>query len=115
RKLIGPSKIIFKGTNRKLTEAPHLYKINGYYYLLTAEGGTKYEHAATIARSKKIEGPYEIHPENPLITSWSSPELPLQKAGHGSFVQTHTDEWYFVHLTARPLKYKETPLLENRG
>ena len=39
----------------------------------------------------------------------------MQKAGHGSFVQTHTDEWYFVHLTARPLKYKETPLLENRG
>lgn len=114
-KLVGEAKIIFKGTARKLTEAPHLYKINGYYYLLTAEGGTKYEHASTIARAETIDGPYEVHPENPLISSWSEPELSLQKAGHGSIVHTHTDEWYFAYLTARPLKHKEMPLLENRG
>ncbi len=51
RKLIGEARIIFKGTDVKLTEAPHIYKINGWYYLLTAEGGTKYEHQSTIARS----------------------------------------------------------------
>src|SRR5699024_4601845 len=81
QKLIGDSKIIFKGTEWGLTEAPHLYKINGYYYLLTAEGGTKYEHAATIARSETIDGPYEVHPDNPLISSALHPFNPLQKAG----------------------------------
>lgn len=115
KRLIGKAKIIFKGTERKLTEAPHLYKWNGYYYLLTAEGGTKYEHASTMARAKKIDGPYELHPQKHIISSWGHPEIKLQKAGHGSIVHTHTDEWYFVHLTGRPLRRPETPLLENRG
>ncbi|ALX50001.1 glycoside hydrolase family 43 protein [Lentibacillus amyloliquefaciens] len=112
QKLIGGEKVIFKGTDIKLTEAPHLYKINGYYYLLTAEGGTKYEHQATIARSKDLWGPYEIHPENPLITSWPHPRIPLQKAGHASIVKTHTDEWFLVHLTGRPLPKEDQPLLD---
>lgn len=115
RKLIGESKIIFKGTDIKLTEAPHLYKIGDYYYLLTAEGGTKYDHQATIARSKTIDGPYEVHPENPLITSFPYPRNPLQKAGHASIVHTHTDEWFLVHLTGRPLPQEDQALLDPRG
>ncbi|MEH7475745.1 glycoside hydrolase family 43 protein, partial [Priestia megaterium] len=103
QKLIGKAEVIFKGTDIKLTEAPHLYKINEYYYLLTAEGGTKYDHQATITRSKQLKGPYEVHPENPLISSFHAPRIPLQKAGHASIVQTHTDEWFLVHLTGRPL------------
>ncbi|ADL52305.1 glycoside hydrolase family 43 protein [Clostridium cellulovorans] len=103
KKLIGKSKVIFKGTEIKLTEGPHIYKINGYYYLMVAEGGTKYEHAVTVARSKNIMGPYELHPENPILTSWNSPTNPLQKAGHASLVHTHTDEWYLAHLVGRPL------------
>lgn len=102
QKLVGPKKIIFKGTDAKLTEAPHLYKINGYYYLMTAEGGTRFEHQVTLARSKNIDGPYEVHPDNPLITSYPYPHNPLQKAGHASMVHTHTDEWFLVHLTGRP-------------
>ena len=102
-KLIGESKIIFKGTEAQLTEAPHLYKKDGYYYLLTAEGGTTYAHIATIARSKNIEGPYEVHPDNPLITTRHQASNPLQKAGHASIVHTHTDEWYLAHLMGRPL------------
>lgn len=115
QKLVGEKKIIFKGTDVKLTEAPHLYYINGYYYLLTAEGGTKFDHQATIARSKTIDGPYEVHPENPLISSFAHPRITLQKAGHGSLVQTHTDEWYFVHLTGRILPKTSDPLLDPRG
>ncbi|WP_462406175.1 glycoside hydrolase family 43 protein [Gracilibacillus sp. Marseille-QA3620] len=115
QRLVGEKKIIFKGTDIKLTEAPHLYKWNGYYYLLTAEGGTKYDHQATIARSKTIEGPYEVHPENPLITSFPYPRNPLQKAGHASIVQTHTDEWFLVHLTGRPLPKENEALLDPRG
>ena len=114
-KLVGETEVIFKGTDVMLTEAPHLYKLNGYYYLLTAEGGTKYDHQATIARSKQLRGPYEVHPDNPLISSFASPRNPLQKAGHASIVQTHTNEWFLVHLTGRPLPRTGQPLLDPRG
>ncbi|KHL97060.1 beta-xylosidase [Paenibacillus sp. IHB B 3415] len=103
RKLIGERKNIFLGTPIKSTEAPHLYKRNGYYYLLTAEGGTGYEHAATMARSKSIEGPYEIDPQNPILTSSKRKELYLQKAGHGCIVETQAGEWAMVHLVGRPV------------
>ena len=103
QKLIGPVKNIFKGTDRALVEGPHLYKRNGYYYLLTAEGGTQYEHAVTFARSRNIDGPYELHPTKHLISSWGHPETPLQKAGHGSLVDTPNGEWYLAHLCGRPI------------
>jgi len=102
-KLVGPITNIFKGTDRALVEGPHIYKRNGYYYLVTAEGGTQYEHAVTVARSKKIEGPYEVHPDKHLVSSMGHPELKLQKAGHGSLVETQQGEWYLAHLCGRPV------------
>ena len=33
RTLVGERQLIFKGTSIGFTEAPHLYKRNGYYYL----------------------------------------------------------------------------------
>ena len=48
-------------------------------------------------------GPYEIHPQNPLLTSLGHPEVLLQKSGHGSLVETQTNEWYLVHLCGRTL------------
>ena len=115
KKLIYHPKIIFEGTDIKLTEAPHLYHIGDYYYLLTAEGGTRFEHAATIARSKNIEGPYEIHPDNPILTSWHEPRNPLQKCGHASIVETHTGEWYLAHLTGRPIHPADDSVIHQRG
>jgi xylan 1,4-beta-xylosidase len=104
KKLVGEVKNIFKGTSIGVVEGPHLYKRNGWYYLLTAEGGTTYEHAATLARSRNIEGPYEVHPNNPLLSSNGHPNLELQKAGHASLVETQTGEWYLAHLCGRPLE-----------
>lgn len=115
KKLIGKKEIIFKGTDLGLTEAPHLYRIGEYYYLLVAEGGTKFEHAATIARSKSLWGPYEVHPNNPILTSWGDPRNPLQKSGHASLVETLDGEWYLAHLMGRPVKPDKIRLLENRG
>ncbi|AZP03539.1 glycoside hydrolase family 43 protein [Jeotgalibaca ciconiae] len=115
KKLIGNPEIIFKGTEWGLVEAPHLYKMNGYYYLLTAEGGTKYEHQATIARSKDLRGPYEVHPGNPLITSYPYPDIELQKAGHASIVETQNGEWYLAHLTGRPIRPEDMKLAQGRG
>jgi xylan 1,4-beta-xylosidase len=104
KRLVGPCKVIFRGTELGWTEGPHLYKRNGYYYLLTAEGGTMYNHAVTMARSRTLEGPYEVDPQNPILTSAGKPHLPLQKAGHASLVETQNGEWYMVHLTGRPTK-----------
>ncbi|NBS26558.1 MAG: glycoside hydrolase family 43 protein [Gammaproteobacteria bacterium] len=101
--LTGESRIIFKGSKLGLTEGPHLYKRNGWYYLLTAEGGTEYEHAVTLARSRSLYGPYEIHPHNPILTSVGHPEALLQKAGHASLVETPQGESFLVHLCGRPL------------
>lgn len=68
-----------KGTELGKTEGPHIYKHNGYYYLMLAEGGTEYGHAVTMLRSKKIIGPYETHPANPFLTSANHPEYLIQK------------------------------------
>ncbi|WP_082232989.1 glycoside hydrolase family 43 protein [Halobacillus massiliensis] len=105
KKLVGPIRNIFKGTPLGLTEAPHIYKRNGYYYLITAEGGTGYQHAVTSARSTSLFGPYEVDPTNPILTS--HPDDELQKAGHGSLVETPEGEWYMAHLCGRPVKDKK--------
>ncbi|QYO76902.1 glycoside hydrolase family 43 protein [Devosia salina] len=101
-KLVGPIKNIYKGTDLKLVEGPHLYKRNGWYYLLTAEGGTAYDHACTFARSRTIDGPYETHPDKHILTSKDAPLAALQRAGHGDIVETPEGKTYLVHLTGRP-------------
>jgi len=101
QKLVGEIRNIFKGTPLGLVEAPHLYKRNGYYYLLTAEGGTFMSHAATVCRSKDIWGPYELMPDNPMISSAKNPELRLQSAAHGCFVENADGSWLFAHLCRR--------------
>lgn len=67
-------------------EGPNLYRRGPWYYLLTADGGTGYDHQLTVARSRTLTGPYERDPAGPLITARHHPDLPLQKAGHGSLV-----------------------------
>jgi xylan 1,4-beta-xylosidase len=103
RRLIGERRNIFKGTAIGLTEAPHLYKRNGYYYLITAEGGTGWGHAMTMARSRSLTGPYELHPDKYIITARDRPHAQLQRAGHGDFVETQAGDTYAVYLCGRPL------------
>ncbi|WP_110648965.1 glycoside hydrolase family 43 protein [Salinicola peritrichatus] len=104
--LTGPVHNIFQGTSLGVTEAPHLYRRNGYYYLVTAEGGTGYGHAMTMARSRNLTGPYEVDPTNPVLTSDPGMTDQLQKAGHGSLVETQHGDWYLAHLCARPVVEK---------
>lgn len=103
QQLVGESKFIFEGTDLDYTEGPHLYKRNGYYYLITAEGGTSYGHAVTMARARSIDGPYEADPDGPVVTSRNNPEWPIQRAGHGDIVETQNGELYLVHLGSRTL------------
>ncbi len=104
RRLVGERVNIFLGTPLGLTEAPHLYKRNGYYYLLTAEGGTGWGHAVTMARSKALRGPYELHPDVYILSARHRPDAPLQRAGHADFVETQKGETYLVYLCGRPLR-----------
>jgi xylan 1,4-beta-xylosidase len=96
--------LIFEGTALGLTEAPHLYKRNGYYYLLTAEGGTGWNHAVTMARSRTLTGPYELHPDIYILSSRNRPDVELQRAGHADLVETQQGETYIAYLCGRPLR-----------
>jgi xylan 1,4-beta-xylosidase len=106
RSLKGPIRNIFAGSDLGLVEGPHLFKRNGYYYLTTAEGGTGYDHAVTMARFRNVDGPYEMHPNTHLITSKDNPEAILQRAGHGQYVETPDGHVYHTHLCGRPVPPK---------
>ena len=103
RKLVGERHNIFKGTPLGLTEAPHLYKRDGWYYLITAEGGTAWGHAVTMARSRALLGPYELHPDIHILSARHRPDVALQRAGHADLVETQSGETYMVYLCGRPL------------
>jgi xylan 1,4-beta-xylosidase len=103
RELVGRPRKIFLGSHLGITEGPHIYRRGDYYYLMIAEGGTSWDHCVTLARAKSIEGPYEIDPDAPLLTSRVSPENALQKAGHGSLVEAVDGSFYLAHLCGRPV------------
>ncbi|WP_428965025.1 glycoside hydrolase family 43 protein [Micromonospora fluostatini] len=102
RRLVGRPRLLFTGTSVGVTEGPHLYRRDGWYWLITAEGGTSWEHQVTVARSRELFGPYEVDPAGPLLSSVGRPDLRLQKAGHGSLVRTQHGDWYLAHLVGRP-------------
>lgn len=102
RTVTGERKQFYYGTSLGVCEGPQILKKDGYYYLLCAAGGTSYGHAATVARSKSLEGPWQESPYFPLLTSCDDEKNTLQKSGHASFVHIG-DEWYITHICARPL------------
>jgi xylan 1,4-beta-xylosidase len=103
RRLVGERRVIFGGTPLGLTEAPHLYKRGGFYHLVTAEGGTGWGHAVTMARARNIEGPYELHPDVYVLSARHRPDVALQRAGHADLVETPAGDTYMVYLCGRPL------------
>ncbi|MBI5766409.1 MAG: glycoside hydrolase family 43 protein [Verrucomicrobia bacterium] len=104
RRLVGERKNIFAGTAIGFTEGPHVHKRGGWYHLLTAEGGTGWGHAVTMARSRSLAGPYELHPDTHVLTSRHRPDVELQRAGHADLVETPGGETYLVFLCGRPLR-----------
>lgn len=101
RRLVGRRKTIWPGTKSACTEGPHLYRKDGWYYLLAAEGGTGQNHCISMARSRSIDGPYENAPNNPILTARDDPGNPLQAAGHGDLFQTPDGSWWTTHLCKR--------------
>lgn len=100
------ARTIWQGTSVKLVEGPHLYKINGWYYLFAAEGGTQYEHQESVARSRTLDAEsFEGDPHNPFISNFDTPDTYLQKQGHGALVETPGGEWYYASLCGRPWRH----------
>ncbi|HSN11888.1 MAG TPA: family 43 glycosylhydrolase [Propionibacteriaceae bacterium] len=85
-----------------LQEGPNLYAVDGWYYLMMAEGGTDWNHGIRMARSRELYGPYEVDPE-PLLTTRDDPAAMLAKAGHGELLRTPDGGWAIVHLASRPI------------
>jgi len=100
---LSESRLIWRGTGGRYPEGPHLYKKDGYYYLLISEGGTELAHKLTIARSRHIEGPYESNPANPILTNCNQKGQgkQIQGTGHGDFVQAPDGSWWLVLLAYR--------------
>jgi beta-xylosidase len=82
-------------------EAPHLFRIGEFWYLLIAEGGTERGHSVAIARGPSPAGPFEPCPANPILTHRGL-EHPVQNTGHADLVQAPDGEWWMVFLGARP-------------
>jgi xylan 1,4-beta-xylosidase len=103
--LVGKPTVLWDGAVKGAVwaEAPHLYKIDGRYYLLIAEGGTAHHHAVTVARSEKVNGAYEANRGNPILTHRHlGLNYPIVGTGHADLVETQTGEWWMVLLAMRP-------------
>lgn len=110
------ARTIFEGTAVKLVEGPHLYKLNGEYFLFAAEGGTIFTHQEVVARSKSLDAKsFVVEPDGPFLTNFDTPNSYLQKQGHGALVNTPGGEWYYASLTARPWNHDNESATDPRG
>jgi alpha-N-arabinofuranosidase len=98
------SQFIWSGTGGAAPEAPHLYRINDFYYLMIAEGGTEYGHMETIARSTNPYGPFDPCPHNPILSNRSM-KSSIHATGHADLVQAQDGSWWVVCLGIRPAAY----------
>ena len=106
--LKGEYKLVWNGAMRKAEwpEGPHLYKKDGWYYILHAEGGTGPAHAVCVARSKEIYGPYEGNLMNPIITHRHlGKDYPIRYVGHADLFEDSEGNWYAVMLASRPCEW----------
>jgi alpha-N-arabinofuranosidase len=99
RRLSEP-RVLWRGSGGSYVEGPHVYKRNGWYYLLAAEGGTSYGHMVTIARSRNVWGEYEGCPRNPILSNRYAYEA-IHGTGHGDLVEAANGAWWMVHLAFR--------------
>lgn len=111
-KPLSKPRLISLGNGGHSVEGPHIFKRDGYYYLLTAEGGTEYNHHETIARSTSLTGPYEAPPRSTILSNVAEKENPVQATGHMDIFQDEDSNWYAVFLGIR--KFGKA-LLHNLG
>ena len=104
-KFIGERHIVTSGftVNSPYTEAPHIYKMFGKYYLVVAEGGTWEKHAVTVFTAGHVIGPYTPFIGNPVLTHRHlGNDIDITTIGHADIVETQFGDWYAVMLGVRP-------------
>lgn len=94
--------VVAHGDGGVWTEGPHLYKINDYYYLICACGGTGSDHRALVYRSSTPNGPFEMMP-HPMLTHNSLSSHPIQNTGHAELVEDSHGQWWAMFLGIRPV------------
>lgn len=94
-------RLISHGSGGFGPEGPHLYKRDGVYYLLLAEGGTHAGHMVTVFRSRSVWGPFEPAPRNPILSHRNWLLERVQATGHGDLVQAPNGSWWMVFLGIR--------------
>ncbi|MCM1524670.1 MAG: glycoside hydrolase family 43 protein [Ruminococcus sp.] len=102
KKLSG-SKCIWHGSGGRYLESPHMYRINGKYYLMAAEGGTEYGHMITYCRSDSVWGEFENYPRNPVLTNRNKAPFIIQGIGHGDLIQDQNGGWHILSLGFRQI------------
>lgn len=137
---VGDPQVLIDGGVDKRTqpiwiEGPHIYKINGKYYLMAAEGGTSSQHSEVIFIADRVQGPYKPMKINPILTQRDLPEERTEKVtsvGHADLIETPDGKWFAVFLGCRPYKedmyntgretfllpvnwIKETPVILEKG
>ncbi|KAI6838504.1 glycoside hydrolase family 43 protein [Hortaea werneckii] len=98
--VFGPLKDIWNGTGLPSPEAPHIYKKDGWYYLLTAEGGTRERHRSIMARSRNVDGPNEGDPANPVLSAYLSHSY-FQAVGHSDIFPDRLGQYWAIALAVR--------------
>ncbi|MCD8179814.1 MAG: glycoside hydrolase family 43 protein [Tannerellaceae bacterium] len=110
-KTVGPRVVLLDGgvrpeENPIWIEGPHMYKINGHYYVMSAEGGTGPQHSEVILRGDHPIGPFTPWQKNPILTQRhldpSRPD-PVTCAGHADLVEDEDGQWWSVFLACRPI------------
>lgn len=102
-KKLSRSVCVWQGSGGRFLESPHLYKINGFYYIMAAEGGTEYGHMITLARANDIWGEYTGCPYNPILTNRNKAPYIIQGIGHGDLVQDDEGGWHILSLGFRQI------------
>ncbi|WP_045297056.1 MULTISPECIES: glycoside hydrolase family 43 protein [Streptomyces] len=92
---------IWHGTGLAHSEGPHLYRRDGWWYLVIAEGGTDRGHVVSVARSRSPRGPFETAAHNPVLTHRSTAHA-VQNVGHADLVERPDGTWAAVYLGTRP-------------
>lgn len=100
-RLLTEPRMIWEGTGGAFPEGPHLYRIDGRYYLLIAEGGTHAGHMVTLARSDDPWGPFEPCPHNPILSHRHRGAHPISATGHAELVRAGDGSWWMVFLGIR--------------
>jgi beta-xylosidase len=91
--LLDDGKLMADGSADQYTtlEGPKLYKRNGYYYIMAPGGGVASGYQI-VYRSRDIYGPYESR------VVLSQGDTPINGPHQGAWVQTQTDQDWFVHF-----------------